>query len=96
VRFRPKFSDFIFRFFFAVFVFRFVFFPVPCPRPFSAYRDALNHDAQYAAARRRARKTPQGRAGLLPSVSLNASVVSNRQESQLRYPGASSGLPIFI
>lgn len=57
-----------------------------------AYRDALTHDAQYAAARAARdaglEQLPQGRAGLLPSVSLNASIASNRQESQLRYPGA--------
>ncbi|MDR1274799.1 MAG: TolC family protein, partial [Candidatus Accumulibacter sp.] len=58
----------------------------------SAYRDAQLHDAPYAAARAARdaglEQLPQGRAGLLPNVSLNASVASNRQESQLRYPGA--------
>jgi outer membrane protein len=52
------------------------------------YREALGHDAQYAAARaaRAAglEKLPQGRAGLLPTVGLTANTTWNDMESTTR------------
>ena len=58
----------------------------------SAWREALSYDAQYTAARATRdaglEQLPQGRAGLLPTVSINASTASNFQESQLRSHGA--------
>ena len=51
------------------------------------YRDALAYDAQYAAARAALlagqEKTAQGRAGLLPQVSVNGNVRYNNVESSL-------------
>lgn len=51
------------------------------------YRDALNYDAQYAAARAALKagqeRTAQGRAGLLPQVNLNGYVRYNDVESSL-------------
>ncbi|HQS99922.1 MAG: channel protein TolC [Hydrogenophilales bacterium 16-64-46] len=51
------------------------------------YRDALAYDAQYAAARAALlagqEKTAQGRAGLLPQVSVNGNVRYNDVESSL-------------
>lgn len=53
-----------------------------------AYQDALAYDAPYAAARAALEagkeKLPQGRAGLLPSVSLSAGSVWNHQNMSTR------------
>jgi outer membrane protein len=53
-----------------------------------AYRDAAGYDAQYAAARATRdaglEKLPQGRAGLLPAISLSANTIWNDAESASR------------
>ncbi len=58
----------------------------------SVYRDALAYDAQFAAARATLEagreKLPQGRAGLLPVVSLSSSTTWNDADSQRRTEGA--------
>ena len=55
------------------------------------YRDALEYDAQYASARAARdagqEKLPQGRAGLLPVVSVSASTTWNDADFQRRTPG---------
>jgi outer membrane protein len=64
-----------------------------------AYREALAHDAQYAGARANQQagqeKYVQGRAGLLPNMTLNANTTWNQQDSQLRAPDASVVSPRF-
>ena len=54
----------------------------------TVYQDALAQDAQYAAARAAHRagleKLPQGRAGLLPSVSLSANTNLNQRDFSFR------------
>ncbi len=54
----------------------------------SVYRDAVGHDASYAAARASLEagreKLPQGRSGLLPSIGLSASTTWNDTESTSR------------
>lgn len=54
----------------------------------TVYRDALGQDAQYAAARAAYQagleKLPQGRAGLLPSVSLSANLNLNQRDLSFR------------
>lgn len=56
------------------------------------YRDALEYDAQFAAARAARdagqEKLPQARAGLLPQISATASTVWNDVDFQRRTPGA--------
>lgn len=58
----------------------------------TAYRDALAYDAQYNAARasREAgmERLPQARAGLLPTLGINANSSMNDQEYQLRLNSA--------
>ncbi|MGB0129894.1 MAG: TolC family outer membrane protein [Rhodocyclaceae bacterium] len=55
------------------------------------YRDALSYDAQYAAARAQLdagrEKLPQGRAGLLPTVVLNANTQWNDYDFKQPFPG---------
>lgn len=62
--------------------------PPPATDLLTAYRDALTQDAQYAAARAAHRagleKLPQGRAGLLPSVSLSANTNINERDFSFR------------
>ena len=54
----------------------------------SVYRAAVGYDAQFASARASVEagreKLPQGRAGLLPSIGLNASTVWNESETTSR------------
>ena len=54
----------------------------------AVYREALGQDAQYAAARAAYQagleKLPQGRAGLLPSVSLSANTNLNQRDLSFR------------
>jgi len=56
-----------------------------------AYRDALNNDAQFAAARASLEagreKLPQGRAALLPVVNLSANTLKNEIDSATRPSG---------
>ena len=62
------------------------------------YRDARAYDAQYAAARYALQagveKLPQGRALLLPNIGLTASTTRTDMNTQLRDPGAITGLPL--
>lgn len=64
-----------------------------------AYREALTHDAQYAGARANQQagqeKYIQGRAGLLPNMTLNANTAWNQQDSQLRTADATVVSPRF-
>lgn len=61
---------------------------LPATDLMTVYRDALAQDAQYAAARAAHRagleKLPQGRAGLLPSVSLSANTNHNQRDFSFR------------
>jgi outer membrane protein len=54
------------------------------------YRDALNYDAQYAAAKAQRdaglERQPQGLAGLLPNVGLTANTTWNRQDATFTGP----------
>jgi outer membrane protein len=54
----------------------------------SVYRDAINYDAQFAAARASVEagreKLPQGRAGLMPSIIAGASTTWNENDVSLR------------
>lgn len=58
----------------------------------SVYQDALAHDAQYAAAQAALQagqeKLPQGRAGLLPSVTLSGNSTWNETDVTRLAPGA--------
>ncbi len=60
----------------------------------SVYRDAVAHDAQFAAARAALdagrEKLPQGRAGLLPTLGLGASTIWNETENTRRVNGATA------
>ena len=60
----------------------------------SVYRDAVGHDAQFAAARATLdagrEKLPQGRAGLLPGIGLGVATTWNETESTRRVNGATA------
>jgi outer membrane protein len=60
----------------------------------SVYQDALAHDAQYAAAQAALQagreKLPQGRAGLLPSITLSGNSTWNETEITRQVAGAST------
>ena len=72
--------------------------PVPAADLVQIYRLAQGSDAVYAAARASwsatQEKLPQGRAGLLPSVTFSASTQYNERETRFRVPGGSTlGFP---
>jgi outer membrane protein len=60
----------------------------------SVYRDAVTHDAPFASARAAVaagrEKLPQGRAGLLPTISLGANTTWNETENTRRVGGATA------